>query len=143
MDTTPLVSVRLVETADRVSHGWPIGSTFVEEFWLPILGPSSVALLRRFDRHADSYRRATSINLAEVAVSIGLGDSITKHSPIIRTLDRLVRFDAARWADRDDQVGELVIYTHLFAVPTRLLSQLPERLRADHHRAVAAVAGVA
>jgi len=142
MDATPLISVRLVETADRVGRGWPIGSTFVEEFWLPILGPSAVALLRWFDRRADHYRRITTLNVADIAVAIGLGDATSKHSPIVRTVERLVRFDAARWDAPDASMPELAIYTHLFAVPTRLTVRLPEPLQAEHRRTLAALAGL-
>ena len=96
MDTAPHVSLRLIQTADRLAHGWPIGSSFVEEFWLPVMGPSAVAVLRWIDRRADQFGRATTVDLAELALAIGLGASTSRHSPIVRALDRLVRFEAGR-----------------------------------------------
>ena len=113
MDTTPHVSLRVIETADRLADGWPLGSSFVEEFWLPVMGPSAVAVLRWIDRRADQFGRTTTIDLAELALAIGLGASTSKHSPIVRTLDRLVRFDAARIDVIDDDAPVLSVFTHL------------------------------
>ncbi len=143
MDTTPQLSLRLVETADRLTHGWPIGSSFVEEFWLPVMGPSAVAVLRWIDRRADQFGRATTVDLAELALAIGLGAATSKHSPIVRTMDRLVRFDAARIDAIDNDVPVLSVFTHLFAVPVRLVARLPYRVQVEHRRAVTALAGVA
>ncbi|MFN0091578.1 MAG: hypothetical protein ACKVWR_15120 [Acidimicrobiales bacterium] len=143
MDTTPHVSLRLIETADRLAHGWPIGSSFVEEFWLPVMGPSCVAVLRWIDRRADHLGRATTVDLAELALAIGLGASTSKHSPIVRTLDRLVRFDAARIDTIDGAAPVLSVFTHLLAVPARLVARLPYRLQVEHRRAVTALAGKA
>lgn len=141
MDTTPLVSVRLVETADRVARGWPIGSSYVEEFWLPIMGPSSVAALRWLDRRANEFQRSNIMDLAELATAIGLGATTSRHSPIVRTLERLVRFDAARTDTTDAAMPQLSVYTHLFAVPTRLVARLPHRLQTTHSRAITALTG--
>jgi len=143
MDTTPQVSLRLIETADRLAHGWPLGSSFVEEFWLPVMGPSSVAVLRWLDRRAEQYQRATTVDLAELALAIGLGASTSKHSPIVRTLDRLMRFDAARIDAIDDAAPVLSVFTHLLTVPARLVARLPYGVQVEHRRAVTALAGAA
>ena len=143
MDTNPQVSLRLLETADRLAHGWPIGSSFVEEFWLPVMGPSAIAVLRWIDRRADQFGRATTVELAELAMAIGLGALTSKHSPIVRTLDRLVRFGAARVDTIDGAVPVLSVHTRLYAVPARLVARLPYRLQVEHRRAVIALAGVA
>lgn len=142
MDTTPQASLRLITTADRLERGWPIGSSFIEEFWLPVLGPSCVAVLRWVDRRADRFPRATAVDLAELAQAIGLGASTSRHSPIGRTLDRLVRFNAAR-IDTIDDAPVLSVYTHLLPLPAPLVARLAYRLQIEHRRAVTALSGVA
>jgi hypothetical protein len=107
------------------------------------VGPSCVAVLRWLDRRADQHQRATTVDLAELALAIGLGASTSKHSPIVRTLDRLERFDAARIDVIDDAVPVLSVFTHLLAVPARLVARLPYRIQVEHRRAVTALAGVA
>ena len=141
MDATPHVAIRLVTTAERARHGWPIDSRFVEEFWLPVLGPSSVVLLRWVARHADELTRYQLMPLVELASVIGLGTSVGRHSPICRTLERLARFDAAR---RDTaptaNTPQLTVHSHLLPLPHRLATQLPPAVQADHQRAVSALA---
>ena len=141
MDATPHVAIRLVATAERARHGWPIDSRFVEEFWLPVLGPSSVVLLRWVARHADELARYQLMPLVELASVIGLGTSVGRHSPICRTLERLARFDAARRDTAPNaDTPELSVYSHLLPVHRRLATQLPPALQADHQRAVSALA---
>lgn len=141
MDATPYIDIRLFSTADRVRHGWPLDSRFVEEFWLPILGPSSVALLRWTARHADELTRYQRMPLAELASAIGLGCGVGRHSPICRTLERLTRFDAARWdTNPGTDIPKLSVYSHLLPVPRRLVAQLPPALQTEHARALAALA---
>jgi hypothetical protein len=141
MDTTPHIAIRLVTTAERARHGWPLDSCFVEQFWLPILGPSSIALLRWLARHADDLTRYHHLPLTELASTIGLGSAVGRHSPIRRTLERLTRFDAARWDTTPDaDTPELSVYSHLLPVPRRLATQLPTASQNDHDRAVSALA---
>ena len=141
MDATPHIDIRLFTTAERVRHGWPIGSRFVEEFWLPILRPSSVVLLRRVAHHAGGLVRYQRLPLAELASAIGLGCGVDRHSPICRTLERLTRFDAARWdTTPGTDTPQLSIYSHLLPVPRRLVAQLSPALQAEHGRVVAALA---
>ena len=141
MDTTPLVTVRLVEAADRNAVGWLIGSEFVEEFWLPILGPSSIALLRWLHRDGGEFRRARTLPLVELAAPIGLGTSTGRHSPVFRTLDRLARFNAARWkTPADAAVPALGVSTHLYPLPRQYADRLPEAMQVEHRRVLNALA---
>ena len=38
--------LKVAANADRQARGWPLDSPHIERFWLPILGPTSTALLR-------------------------------------------------------------------------------------------------
>ena len=70
-------------------------STYVEMFWLSILGPSTTWLLRRLvsglDRHPDGYE----LPLAQTASALGLGNKGGRHSPFVRSLARCCQFGAA------------------------------------------------
>ncbi|MDQ6837013.1 MAG: hypothetical protein M3137_01385 [Actinomycetota bacterium] len=70
-------------------------SAYVEQFWLGILGPSTTWLLRRlaatFDDHPDGFE----LPLAETARALGLGDRGGRHSPFLRSVNRLVLFELA------------------------------------------------
>ena len=51
MDATPHIAIPLFTTTDRVRHGWPLDSRFIEEFWLPIL-EVNLDIVPDCDRHA-------------------------------------------------------------------------------------------
>lgn len=68
---------------------------YVEQCWTPILGPSSVLLLRRMPilwQQADPIEIATT----DLSRSIGLGGDTSANSPIQHTLDRLERYGFCR-----------------------------------------------
>lgn len=70
-------------------------SRYVEEFWLPVIGPSCVLAARRL-----SIWLTTSpglvVDLDEFAGQLGLRGGIGRNAAMVRTLDRLVRFGLAR-----------------------------------------------
>ncbi len=76
-------------------------SAYVEQFWLPVLGPSSVWLLRRLSIELDRQPSGCSIDPVQLATDLGLGSGSGRHSPLMRTLDRCCRFGlATRAGDR-------------------------------------------
>ena len=70
-------------------------SEYVERFWLPTLGPTTLLLLRRlattFDRSPDSV----TLDVADLSQSLGLGAREGGSSPLFRSIDRLIQFDLA------------------------------------------------
>jgi hypothetical protein len=82
------------EVVDRI--GFDPRSPYVERFWLGILGPSTTWLLRRIAAAFDSAPDGFAMPLVETARSIGLGDHCGRQSAFLRTLNRMVQFDAAR-----------------------------------------------
>ncbi len=65
---------------------------YVEMFWLPILGPSALWMLRRFHMGLRSQPDGFAIGLAELGQQLGLGTSVAANSSTVRTLDRLIGF---------------------------------------------------
>lgn len=72
-------------------------SPYVEKFWLGILGPSTVWLLRRLADRLDDEPEGFRIDVEETARSIGVGIRNGRNSPFVRSLDRCCRFGAARF----------------------------------------------
>jgi len=54
----------------------------VEDYWLGILGPSTVWLLRRLAAGFEYSPEGFDLDLAETARSLGLGDRSGRHSPL-------------------------------------------------------------
>lgn len=70
-------------------------STYVERFWLGILGPSTTWLLRHLAAGLDASPQGFELDLAQTALALGLGSRGGRHSPFMRALTRLCQFDLA------------------------------------------------
>jgi hypothetical protein len=107
------------------SHGQHVTSRYVEVFWLPVLGPTSLWLLRHCSFHTE--HGPYTVDARTLGRSLGVGAGPGRHNPLIRSLDRLVSFHCGlrvfdRWALR----------THLGPLPQRHLNRLPEALQEAH-----------
>jgi len=102
-------------------------SLYVERFWLPTLGPTSLLLLRhlatQFDRHPEGVH--VRVGSTSRALGVGRGEGT---SPIIRSLTRLANFDLAC----DDGRGTVAVRRHVPPAQPRHLQRLPAELRAEH-----------
>jgi hypothetical protein len=103
---------------------------YVERFWLGILGPSTVLLLRRFARGFDEQPQGFRVGIADTALALGLGKGTGRNAPINRTVKRAVGFGMVRRPGPD----HLEVRTHLPLLAPRQLQHLPpvqRRLHAD------------
>ena len=109
--------------------GFDPRSDYVETYWLSVLGPSSILALRRLTDWLEDNPSGIVIALEDLALSLGLGHSTSRHSAIVRTLDRLVGFGVAK-VDWD-------AYAVRSAIPpltARQLRRLPAYLAERHDR---------
>lgn len=109
-----------------VARGHHVRDVYVESFWLPVLGPSAVWLLR----HASFHIERSGQYVVEPEVlgkRLGLA-GVGRNSPLLRTLDRLVGFHAAV----KDGDGAWRFRLHLGDLPRRHLARLDEELRSAH-----------
>lgn len=109
--------------------GFPLDHPYLEQCWAPVVGPSSVLLLRHcvlLWRDATPARVPTE----DLARQIGLGRGTGRHSPLQHTIDRLVHF---RFASRATP-GELHIYTEVPPLSAHQLDRLPPWSRIQHDR---------
>ncbi len=103
-------------------------SAYVERFWLPILGPSSVWLLRRIADGLDRHPHGFELDLIDTAQSLGVGMRGGRNAPLLRTFERCCRFGAARMH------GPTAISVRRRLAPlTRAQAErLPATLRSQH-----------
>ena len=124
---TPIV-LKVVPWPDPVveAYGHKPGSPYVEATWLGILGPSTTLCWQRLSRLATA-RPETAVDTTDLAVSLGLGESLARNAPISRTLGRMVDFGAAqRFGDT------LAVRRALADVPERMLGRLSYTARLAH-----------
>ena len=82
--------------------GFDARSSYAEDFWLPVLGPSTLWLLRRFAAGFDYSPDGFDLDFAETARSIGLSDRVNRNSPFLRALNRTVQFGIARLSGHEE-----------------------------------------
>ncbi len=111
---------------DRLGHD--PRSAYVERFWLGILGPSTVLLMRRLAHQLDAQPDGFTIDLIDTARSLGVGMRGGRQSPFMRTIDRVCRFGAARW-----QTPERLAVRRMLPPLTRhQLTRLTPSVQAEH-----------
>ncbi len=110
--------------------GFDPRSTYVERFWLPLLGPTSTWLLRRmaseFDRQPDGF----SLDAADCARSIGIGNRGGRNGPFRRSIERCIRFGVARNEEHDI----IAVRTRIPPLSRIQTTRLPRHLEGEHRR---------
>lgn len=79
---------------DRLGHD--PRSSYAEHFWLPIVGPTSLWMLRHLAGRLDRSPEGFDLDLVETARRIGLGSRTGRQSPLQRSLQRLSVFGLLR-----------------------------------------------
>lgn len=115
---------------DPTAGGHDPRSSYVEDYWLGVLGPSATWLIRRFAAGFDHDPDGFVVPAGEVASEIGLGRGTGASSPFTRTLHRLEVFNLARVSGETVQVRRRIP-----ELSRRQITRLPEHLgRAHEHR---------
>lgn len=107
--------------------GYDVRSTYVEMFWLNVLGPTSTWLLRRFVYGFARYPLGYEVDLSDTAQALGLTFAVNASNPFARAVHRLVMFGVAQPIS-----GALAVRRVLPPVATRHLARMPEDLRTMH-----------
>lgn len=129
----PVVTITDIDHPDpRIqTHGFRVSDPYIELCWTPIVGPSSVVLLRHLDRRLRSGPQ--TVPLEELAQSIGLGHGTGANSTIRRTVDRLRRYGFLTVAGSGDGTVRIGIHRQVAAVPAHQLDRLTP-WQQQHHR---------
>jgi hypothetical protein len=102
-------------------------SQYAELYWLPVLGPSTTWLLRRFASYLDDEPHGVRLQIEDLARRLGIGERTGPNGPFARSIKRCVDFQMAQW-----QGSTLAVRTHLPPLARRHLRRLPESLQAEH-----------
>jgi hypothetical protein len=117
--------------------GYDPRSSYVETYWLGILGPSTTWLLRRLVAVLEESPEGREMDLDDTARCLGLSARRGRHSPFRRSVDRLVQFQMAR-KDADDA---LAVRRRVPPLSRRHLVRLPDSLQRAHRDLEARLAG--
>lgn len=125
--------IRVTPLADPVIDrlGFDPHSAYVELFWLGILGPSATWAARALTRSLERSPDGVWLPLGPFAAQLGLGSGIGRHSPLIRTLARLVTFGLAAVTG-----DEYAMRRRFPPLAQRHVRRLPPHLAALHPEAM-------
>ncbi len=74
---------------------YPLYHQYFEDFWLPIIGPTTVLLLRQLYRKYETEQGPYWVNCIELSRSLGLGHRAGANGPLWRSIKRSDRFGLA------------------------------------------------
>ena len=130
----PVDSLSVVPWPDPVidAVGHDPRSTYVETFWLGILGPSTTFLMRHLVTSLEAAGEdGFDLPLGVTARRLGLGDKTGRHGPFLRSIARLVQFELAELVDAGET---LAVRRRVPPLNRRQVLRLPELLQAAHVR---------
>ena len=128
LPTPPLMRVEPWADARTEGVGHRPGSAYVERVWLGALGPSATWAWLHLATVATQTPGRT-LDMADLARSLGLGTALGPSGPISRTLGRLGAFNTLQLAG-----DVLVVRRALPDMPYGLLVQQSASARAAHER---------
>lgn len=114
---------------ERIGHD--ACGDYVELFWLGSLGPTATWLLRRLAVLAVTRPEGTVVDLADLALGLGLGPDRGPTGSLGRSLGRLIMFGLAR-IDHDHDRDHVAVRGIVPPVPSRQLARLPDHLQLAH-----------
>jgi hypothetical protein len=113
---------------DQIGHD--VRSDYVETYWLGVVGPSTILLMRRLSAALAARPDGPTLDVVTLAASLGLQGGVGRNSPIMRTLDRACGFGLARQMD----TTMIQIRRKLPPLTRAQVARLPESLQVAHQR---------
>ena len=123
----PKLLVRPWLDAVGAEDGYDPRSEYVEQFWLAILGPSTVVLLRRLAMALDQWPDGFECSTRELSWSLGLG-----HMGAGASFARILRRSEDFGMTSLQPDAELLVRRLMPPVPLRMVRRLPEWLQEAH-----------
>lgn len=122
--------VRFVPWPDAIvdRHGLDPRGDYAERFWLPVIGPTTLWLLRRLAVDLEQCPDGLSAELHDLSLQLGLGPSTARHSVVVRTVERLCMFRLGFQVDRD----EIAVRRKVPPLTQGQVARLPMALQREH-----------
>lgn len=108
--------------------GYDVRSSYVELFWLNVLGPTATWTLRRLVTGLDRYPLGYELDLGETASMLGLAYSAGTSNSFARALQRCVLFGLSQAVPGD----ALAVRRRVPPVAMRHVARMPASLQALH-----------
>jgi hypothetical protein len=124
---TPTLVIRpwIDPVVDTIGHD--ARSVYAEVFYLPVIGPTALWLMRRLVSGLEHYPDGYELDLAETARALGLGFTAGRSGPFLKALDRCGLFGLTRPA-----ADGLAVRRRLAPLPRRHVDRMPAHLREAH-----------
>ncbi len=110
-----------------------IDHPYRQRWWLPIIGATSTCLLNHLAPQVgdDTWHLTQARTLA---ATVGLGKGTGKHSPLIRSLDRLTRFGFGHFDIEPSEQSDpcLTLYRTIGLPSPRLTKNWPDDMQQAH-----------
>lgn len=133
----PQITIR--PWADPVvdEHGHDPRSAYVETFWLSVIGPTALWIMRRLASGFDAEPGGYGIDLDATATAMGLSYSKGLNSPFGKSLQRCVMFGLAQ-----PMSDGYAVRRRIPQVALRHLKRLPAEVQAAHESWLRATAQI-
>jgi hypothetical protein len=112
---------------DQVGHD--PRSAYVEQFWLGVLGPSTIWLMRRIANQFEQQPDGFQLDPVETGAALGLAARGGPQSPVRKSLERGCTFGVARLDG-----GRFLVRRRFPPLTRRQLQRLPQSVQAEHTR---------
>lgn len=116
---------------DRLGHD--PRSPYVERYWLSVLGPSCLLIVRRLAAELEVAPDGFAVDTRQWAAELGLGMRGGRNGPFWKALERACRFGAAK-----RNGPRLAVRRRLPPLTARQVERLPDGLRQSHDEWMAA-----
>src|SRR4051812_37142812 len=125
---TPLIHISAWDDPIVDQLGHDPRSPYVEQFWLPILGPSTTFLMRHLSARLDEEPEGFDLSVDDTARLLGLGTRSGLGSPFIRAMARTGQFRLTRPCGPD----AIEVRRKLPGLSSPQISRLPAPVRDAH-----------
>lgn len=126
----PLDHLHVTRWSDPLvdSFGHEVRSSYVEQFWLAVLGPSTTLLARHLSAQLDDHPDGFDLHLEDTAKALGLGLRGGVNGPFLRALARTSQFGLTRAAGP----GAIAARQRVQTLTYQQTLRLPAHLRDEH-----------
>lgn len=134
------VLVRFAMDPLRARNGFEVASEYVEKWWISLIGPSSVAVLRFCAREIPLDGNYHRVESKEFARRLGLAAK-GRRSSLFKTLERLAHFGFIAFDHLDATTLSITVWTHCPGVPPGSSRRWSRAAQREHFDVMAARAG--